>query len=164
MTQGSYISESTQDLIKRSQQILGEEIIFPPTNEFDPNWTINAMAGPCYGITIKNTISGISMSIVTCTGTAPTTCASPGTCPTTPDPTTYINMVVTFTAVAAQSTGATITFQYVLNGTPTTTVITPGTGGAASIVAGSNTYYAFATNVQYPPDTTLVLYGVNIQT
>jgi hypothetical protein len=163
MTQGSYISETTDDLLKRSHQILGDLIIGPGI--IDPsNWSINALAGPCYGITIKNTITNISTSIVTCTGTAPTTCSSPGTCPTTPDPTTYINMVVTFTAVAAQSTGATITFQYVLNGTPTTSVITPGSGGAAAIVAGSNTYYAFAANTQYPPDTTLVLYGVNIQT
>jgi hypothetical protein len=156
MTQGTYISESTDNLIQRAQQIMGDLPTFKNSQTYTFIPEINALAGSCYSVAIKNTITSVSSSIVTCTGSTTTTCTIPGTCPAT-DPTTWINMIVTFTATAAQ-TSVTITFQYVLNGTPTTTVITP------SIVAGSNTFYAFPTNQQYPSGTTIVLYGVTIQT
>lgn len=164
MIQGSYVSEDTNSLIRRAQQTMGEVPVLDLTNWQNPTYMsgteqIRSLAGSCYSIKVKNSITGISFSIATCTSGVNTGCTVPASCPAGPlTPSDWVNMVVTFTAAAAQPTGVTITFQYVLNGVPTTTVLSP------PIVSGSNTFYAFAAPVQYVPDTELVLYGVDIQT
>ncbi len=165
MTQGSYVSEDTNNLIRRAQQTLGETPVLDLTNWSSPAYMptgtsqIRSLAGSCYSIKVKNSITAKSFSIVTCTSGVNTSCTVPVSCPPGPlAPSDWINMVVTFTAAAAQPTGVTITFQYVLDGTPTTTTISP------AIISGVNTFYAFGAPIQYPPDTELVLYGVDIQT
>lgn len=165
MTQGSYVFEDTNNLIRRAQQTLGETPVFDLTNWSSPTYMpagttqIRSLAGSCYSIKVKNAITAKSFSITTCTSGVNTDCTVPVACPAGPlAPSDWVNMVVSFNTAAAQATGVTITFQYVLNGTPTTTTLSP------AITSGANTFYAFVSPVQYPPDTELVLYGVDIQT
>ncbi len=171
MTQGNYI-ESTQDLIRRSQQAMGETPVLDLTNWQQPrymssNSQIKSLSGSCHQIEVKTTVDGetskcpigVASSIVMCTG--PTI----GTCPTdtsadcpisgTVSTTQYMNMIAVFT-MGADQTGVEVTFKYVLNGTPTSTTI------IVDVVAGSNYVYAFPTNQVYPADTTLVLYGAEV--
>lgn len=168
MTQGSYIPESTQDLIRRAERILEGVPVLDLTNPQFPTYTpayihpasgqIRSLAGSCHSITVKNVITIDDSSIIICIGSGTGTCGSiPATCPAGPlTPSDYVNMVATVTAQVAQA-GVDITFKYLLNDVPTTTVRT------VALLAGSNTIYAFpGGNVQYSPDTTLVLYGAEV--
>ena len=168
-----YRSESTENLIKRAEQILSDPRIDPriypraddiipysrsgfgfmdPTNIYLP---IRTLAPACNRIEVKNVITIIDSSIVTCTGSGTGTCgAIPGTCPTV-NPTTYVNMVATVNALVAQN-GVTIRFEYLLDDVPTTTNV------IANLVAGSNTVYCFAANVQYSSNTTLALFDARV--
>lgn len=162
MKQGSFVSEDTQDLLRRAQQTLGEVPVLDLTNWQDPRYmsgnTIRSLGSSCHSITIRNIITVTDTSIVSCTGLALTTCGGiPTDCSglgdTTPD--LYYNFVATVNAHVAQ-TGVDITFKYVENGIPKTKIAT------VSLAAGTNTVYAFATNQTYPPDTELVLYGADV--
>ena len=161
-----YISESTEDLIKRAEQILADPRIYPRTDDIIPysrsgfgfmtqSPSIRTLSPGCNRIEIKNTITVTDSSIVTCTGSGTGTCgAIPGTCPST-NPTTYVNMVTVVNALVAQN-GITIRFEYLLDDIPTTTDV------VANLTAGSNTVNCFATNVQYSANTTLALFGARV--
>lgn len=164
-----YISESTEDLIKRAEQILTDPRIYPraddiipysrsgfgfmnPTYPYPP---IRILSPGCNRIEIKNTITVTDSSIVTCTGSGTGTCgAIPGTCPSA-SPTTYVNMVAAVNALVAQN-GVTIRFEYLLDDIPITTDV------VVNLTAGSNTVNCFATNVQYSANTTLALFGARV--
>lgn len=161
MTQGSYVSEDTNSLIRRAQQTLGETPVLDLTNWQNPIYMsagttqIRSLAGSCHSIKVKNVVTVTDASIVSCTDNTTGSCgAIPGNCgdlgATTPD--LYYNFVATVTALVAQN-GVEITFKYVENGTPATQIVTVNLG------VGSNTVYAFATNQQYSSGTELVLYG-----
>lgn len=172
-----YRSESTEDLIKRAEQILSDPRIYPRADDiipysrsgfgfmttymyplyppYPPYPPIRTLAPSCNRIEVKNVITVTDSSIVTCTGSGTVTCgAIPGTCPSV-NPTTYVNMVATVNALVAQN-GVTIRFEYLLNNTPTVADI------VANLTAGSNTVYAFIANQQYSADTTLALYGARV--
>lgn len=164
-----YRSESTEDLIKRAEQILSDPRIYPRTNDIipysrsgfgfmNPIYTyppIRTLAPSCNRIEVKNVITVTDSSIVTCTGSGTVTCgAIPGTCPSI-NPTTYVNMVVIVNALVVQN-GVTIRFEYLLNDAPMVADI------VVNLTAGSNTVYAFITNQQYSADTTLALYGARV--
>lgn len=164
-----YRSESTEDLIKRAEQMLVDPRIYPRADDIipyyrsgfgfmEPTYTyqpIRTLSPGCNRIQIKNTITVTDSSIVTCTGTGTGTCGViPGTCPSV-DPLTYVNMVATVNALVAQ-TGVTIRFEYLLNDVPTTTDVT------ANLTAGLNTVYCFATNQLYSANTTLALFGAMV--
>lgn len=164
-----YRSESTEDLIKRAEQILSNPRIYPKTDDIIPYsrsgfgfmettsayLPIRTLSPGCNRIEVKNIITVIDSSIVTCTGSGTGTCgAIPGTCPSI-DPLTYVNMVATVNALVAQ-TGVTIRFEYLLDDVPTTTDV------VANLTAGSNTVYCFATSQLYSANTTLVLFGARI--
>lgn len=168
MTQGSYVSEDTNNLIMRAQQTLGGVPVLDLTNWQNPTYMpagttqIRSLAPSCHSITVKNQITVNDSSILICSDgvTCPTTV--PASCPIGVLPTDYVNMIAKVTALVAQ-TGVQITFKYLLNDVPTTTVRT------VDLVAGSgNTIYAFVdgggaiANAQYSPDTTLVLYGAEV--
>jgi hypothetical protein len=165
MTQGNYVSEDTNSLIRRAQQTMGNIPILDLTNWQSPTYLpagttqMRSLSPNCHSITVKNVITVTNSSIVMCTaGGAPTNviCPIPGSCPTGPlSPSDYVNIVATINAGVAQS-GVDITFKYVLDDTPTTTVKT------VALTAGANTIYAFDTSIQYPSDTTLVLYGAEV--
>lgn len=159
MTQGNFVSEDTNSLIRRAQQTLGEVPVLDLTNWQSPtfNYTgsIRSLAGSCHSIKVKNVVTVTDSSIVKCTGTETGTCgAIPATCdlldPTTPN--LYYNFVATVNALVTQPS-VDITFKYVLDGVPMTEIVSTG------LIAGSNTIYAFATNQQYVSGTELVLYG-----
>lgn len=166
MTQGSYVSEDTNNIIRRAQQILGEVPVLDLTNWQSPTYMpagtaqIISLNPSCHSITVKNVITVTDSSIVMCTaGGAPTDilCPIPTNCPAGPlSPGDYINMVATIDAQIGQS-GVEITFKYVLNDVPTTTVKT-----GVTLTAGINTIYAFNPSITYPIDTTLVLYGAEV--
>lgn len=188
-----YISESTEDLIKRAEQILADPRIYPRTDDIIPysrsgfgfmnqenpypriypraddiipysrsgfgfmtqSPSIRTLSPGCNRIEVKNTITVTDSSIVTCTGSGTGTCtAIPGTCPST-SPTTYVNMVAIVDALVAQNS-VTIKFEYILNDVPTTTDV------VVNLTAGPNTVYCFATNQQYPANTTLALFGARV--
>lgn len=165
MTQGSYVSEDTNNLIRRAQQTLGEVPVLDLTNWQNPTYMptgttqIRSLSPSCHSIVVKNVITVTDSSITMCSaGGAPTSilCPIPANCPTGPlTPSDYVNMVATITAQVAQS-GVDITFKYVWNDTPTTTTVT------VALIAGTNTVYAFNPSVTYAPDTTLVLYGAEV--
>lgn len=158
-----YRSESTEDLIRRAEMMMGGVPITGPIESIQPIRLMNApamgqirtLAPACNRIEVKNVINIIDAGIVTCTGPATITCgAIPGTCPSV-DPTTYVNMVAMVDALVAQN-GVTIRFEYLLNDVPTTTDI------IVNLTAGSNTVYAFTTNQQYTAGTTLALFGARV--
>lgn len=161
MTQGKYVSEDTQDLLRRAGQILGETPVLDLTN-----WQVPvSMDGPsasCSRITLKNTITVTDTSILICTGTATTTCAAEGSCPTggIVSPTKYINMVATVNLVGVAQTGVVIQFNYLLNEIPVTDPSV--TNVTVNLVPGNNTVYLFPTNHLYSPSTTITLYGATI--
>lgn len=168
-----YISESTEDLIKRAEQTLAYPGIYPRADDIIPYsrsgfgfmnkiYTpaeIRTLAPSCHSITVKNTITILDTSIVTCSaGGAPTLvlCPVPGSCPTGPIiPSQYVNLYASINALVAQ-TGVEITFQYVLNDTPTSVIVTQ------DLIAGPNDVWAFNPSIQYPVDTTLVLFGAEV--
>lgn len=165
MTQGKYISEytqdllSTQDLLRRAGQILGETPVLDLTNWQEP---LKLDAGSCSRITLKNTINVTDTSILVCTGTATTTCAPEGSCPTggIVSPTKYINMVATVNLVGVAQTGVVIQFNYLVNEVPITDTLL--TNVTVNLVPGNNTVYLFPTNRTYSPSTTITLYGATI--
>lgn len=163
-----YRSESTEDLIKRAEQILSDPRIYPRADDIIPysrsgfgfmNQTytyppIRTLAPACNRIEVKNVINVTDSSIIICTDSATGTCPGiPPSCPVGVTPNDYVNMVATVTALVAQ-TGAKIAFEYLLNDVPTTTEV------IVDLVTGSNTIYALPANVQYSPATTLSLFGV----
>lgn len=165
-----YISESTEDLIKRAKQMLEYPGIYPKADDIIPysrsgfgfmNQTytrpsISTLAPACNRIEVKNQINVIDSSIIICTGTTTGTCPGiPPSCPTGVTPNEYVNMVATVTALVAQ-TGVKIAFEYLLNDVPTTTEVT------VDLITGSNTIYAFPGNVTYSSDTTLSLFGARV--
>lgn len=161
MTQGKYIYEDAQDLLRRAGQILGETPILDLTNWQMP-LSMDGPSNSCSRITLKNTITVTNTSIVICTGTATTTCAVAGTCPTggTVAPTKYINMIATVNLVGVAQTGVTIQFNYLINEVPITDPsITQVT---VNLVPGNNTVYLFSPNTTYSPSTTVTLYGATI--
>lgn len=163
MTQGSYISEDTNSLIRRAQQTMGEVPVLDLTNWQNPTYTstetVRSLAGSsCHSIKIKNVISVADTSIIKCTTTVPAECDTvPANCgaigSTTLDK--YYNFVATVNAQVAQN-GVQIVFKYVINGSPETQPV------LANLGAGANTVYAFATNQGYLSDTELVLYGADV--
>jgi hypothetical protein len=161
MAQGKYVSEDTQDLLRRAGQILGDTPVLDLTN-----WQVPvSMDGPgssCSRITLKNTITVTDTSILVCTGTATTTCAPEGSCPTggIVSPTKYINMVATVNLVGVAQTGVVIQFNYLVNEVPVTD--TSMTNVTVNLVPGNNTVYLFPTNHTYSPSTTITLYGAMI--
>lgn len=165
-----YMSESTEDLIKRAERMLVDPRIYPKIDDIIPYSRsgfgfmdstysyspIRTLAPSCKRIEIKNTITVTDSSIIVCTGSTVGTCPGiPPSCPVGVSPNDYVNMVATVTALVAQ-TGVKVAFEYLLNDVPTTTEVT------VDLVAGSNTVYAFTTNVQYSADTTLSLFGVRV--
>lgn len=150
MTQGKYVSEDTQYLLKRAAQILGETPVLDLTNWQSPMYIsedsqVESLTDqPCNRITLKNTITVTSTGIVTCTGTTTTTCTT--TCPTggnaTPDK--YINMVATVNLVGVAQTGVVIQFHYLVNEIPITDPLL--TNVTVNLVPGNNTVYLFPTN------------------
>ncbi len=165
MTQ-NYISNDVQELIRRAQQTLGNVPVLDLTN-WHPQ--IRSLSGSCHKIEVKTTVDDttskcpieVASSIVFCTGPTigdcPTDTSEPCPVSGTVSTTQYMNMIAVFTMGDAQN-DVEVTFKYVLNDTPThTTVI-------VNVTAGLNYVYAFATNQQYPADTTLVLYGAEVLT
>ena len=168
-----YMSESTEDLIKRAEQIISDPRIYPKADDIIPysrrgfgfmtNSTystyapsIRSLSPSCNRIEVKNVITVSDSSIVICTGATTGTCPGiPPSCPVGVNPNDYINMIATVTAMVAQ-TGVKIAFEYLLNDVPTTTEVT------VNLTAGSNTIYAFLANAQYSSDTTLSLFGARV--
>lgn len=168
-----YMSESTEDLIKRAERVLEDPRIYPKIDDIIPysrsgfgfmtdsiyplySGTIRTLAPSCKRIEVKNTITVTDSSIIVCTGSAVGTCPGiPPSCPVGVSPNDYVNMVATVTALVAQ-TGVKIAFEYLLNDVPTTTEVT------VDLVAGSNTVYAFVVNIQYSANTALSLFGARV--
>jgi hypothetical protein len=164
MTQGTYISEDTQYLLKRAVQILGETPVLDLTNWQSPTYTsenpkIESLDGACNRITLKNNITVTSTGIVTCTGTATTTCTT--SCPTggTATPDKYINMVATVNLVGVAQTGVTIQFHYLVNEVPVTDPLL--TNVTVNLIPGNNTVYLFPLNKLYSPSTSITLYDAD---
>ena len=162
MTQGKYISEDTQELLRRAGQILGDIPILDLTNWQD---LVSPMDGPgtsCSRITLKNTIAITNTSILVCTGTTIATCAPEGSCPTggIVSPTKYVNMVATVNLVGVAQTGVVIQFNYLVNEIPITDQSV--TNVTVNLVPGNNTVYLFPTNLAYGPSTTITLYGATV--
>lgn len=163
MTQGSYISEDTNSLIRRAQQVMEGVPVLDLTNWQNPTYipagTMRSLAGSsCHSIKIKNVITVTDTSIIKCPDTLPTNCNGiPANCgaigPTTLD--LYYNFVAIVNLQVAQN-GVQIVFKYVINGTPMTQIV------SANLNAGPNTVFAFAVNQGYNSDTELVLYGADI--
>ncbi len=166
-----YMSESTEDLIKRAEQMLRDPELYPRAddiipysrsgfgfmNQIYPYSQIRTMAPPrCNRIEVKNTINITDASIIICGGAAIGTCpAIPLLCPAGVNPNDLVNMVAIADALVAQ-TGVDIAFDYLLNDVPTTTTVT------VDLLAGPNTVYCFAANIQYGTDTTLALHGARV--
>lgn len=163
MTQGSYVSEDTNSLIRRAQQTLEGVPVLDLTNWQNPTYTpagtVRSLAGSsCHSIKIKNVITVTDTSIIKCTATTIANCYGiPADCgaigPTTLD--LYYNFVAIVNAQVAQN-GIQIVFKYVVNGIPATQPV------IANLNAGPNTIYAFALNQNYVSDTELVLYGADV--
>ena len=170
-----YMSESTEDLIRRAEQILSRpDDLYPKADDIIPYSrngfgfmtyptyptypsSIRSLSPSCNRIEVKNVITITDSSIIICTGAATGTCPGiPPSCPVGVIPTDYVNMVATVTALVAQS-GVKIAFEYLLNDIPTTTEIS-----GIALAAGSNTVYAFPANIQYAPDTTISLFGARV--
>jgi len=165
-----YRSESTEDLIKRAEQMLRDPKLYPRTddiipysrsgfgfmNQIYPYPPIRTLAPSCNRIEVKNVITVTDSSITICTGAAIGTCPGiPPSCPVGVTPEEYVNMVATVDVLVAQ-TGVKIAFDYLLDDAPTTTEVT------VDLAAGSNIVYCFAANIQYTVDTTLALHGARV--
>lgn len=172
MTQGKYISEDTESLIRRAGQILGDIPILDLTNWQNPiymdddhdngNSQPPGSVSSCSRVTLKNTITVIDSSILICTGTQITTCAPASSCPTGGiiPPTKYINMVATVSLTGVAQTGVVIKFSYLVNEVPVTD---PSLSQVTvNLVPGNNTVYLFPTNHTYSPSTTITLYGASV--
>lgn len=169
MTQGKYVSEDTQNLLRRAEQILGDVPVLDLTNWNTPGVEVKNWQSPltldgtsCSRIVLKNTITITDADIVICTGTAITTCAAPGACPTggIVSPTKYVNMLAIVNLIGIAQTGVVIQFNYLVNDVPVTDPsITQVT---VSLVPGNNTVYLFPTNHAYSPSTSITLYGATV--
>lgn len=139
---------------------------YPIYNDGRIDGRIKSLAGgSCHSIVVKNIITLVDSSIVTCTGPTQASCnvtinpdgTIPTACPAGITPGDYINMVATFN-VAYPQTGVLVTFKYIENDVPI----------AASVIMdmaiGINVVYAFGTNVQLPSGTALALYGAEVIT
>ncbi len=171
MTQGQYISENTQDLLRRAEQILGNVPVLDLTNWQD-SISMNGEGGgggggggsstSCNRLTLKNVITVTNASLLVCTGTLTSTCSSPGACPTggiiSPDK--YVNMVAIVNLTGNAQTGVKIQFNYLINDVPITDPAL--TRVTVNLVPGNNTIYLFPTNHTYSADTTITLYGAMV--
>lgn len=167
MTQGKYISEDIQDLLRRSEQILGETPVLDLTNWQTPDYIPAYMDGgsnSCSRVVLKNVITVTDTSILICTGTATTTCASQGSCPTGGiiSPNKYINMIATVNLTGVAQTGVVIQFNYLVNDVPVTDPLL--TNVTVNLNPGTNTVYLFPTNRTYSPNTSITLYGATVVT
>lgn len=160
MTQGKYVSESIQDLIRRAEQILGETSISDTTNWQSPIYT-EGQSEPLSRIILKNNITVINANIVICTGSAITTC-SPGTCSNGENvsPNKYINMVATVNLAGVAQTGVVIQFNYLINDVPITDISL--TQVTVNLTPGNNSVYLFPTNHTYDPNTSITLHGATV--
>ncbi len=163
-----YRSESTENLIRRAEQMLAYPGIYPKTDDIIPysrsgfgfmmqqqSPSIRSLAPSCNRIEVRNVITVTDSSIVTCADAVPANCgAIPVTCPSV-TPNDWVNMVAIVNALVAQN-GVTIRFEYLLNDVPTVSDV------LANLAAGNNDVYAFAANLQYTADTTLTLYGARV--
>lgn len=169
MTQGKYIPESAESLIRRSQQTLGDISIIPVLDIKDlqthtyiaESPTIQSLAPPCKRIEVKNEVTVIDSGIIICPGSSTTTCTAgiPANCPVNGvGPNDYVNMVARLYAQAPE-TGLEVVFDYLLDDVPMTTppisfdITTGGVGGAIYV-------YAFATNIRYTSGQSLTLHGI----
>lgn len=167
MTTVDYISESTENLIRRAEQTLGEIPVLDLTNWQVPiyipgNATIRSLAPSCKRIQIKNIVTVVDSSITICTGpTVPGDCGTPFpvSCPVGVSPLDYVNIVAKVTAQAPQA-GLKIVFDYLLDDVPLTTAPISFDISAAEIAAGGKNVYAFGANVQYIDGQSLTLHGV----
>lgn len=163
-----YRSESTEALIRRAEQMLAYPGIYPKADDILPysrsgfgfmmhsSPSIRTLSPSCNRIEVKNTITVTDSSIIICSDSDTGNCgAIPDSCPTGVTPNEYVNMVATVDALVAQD-DVKIAFEYLLNDVPATEEVT------VNLTAGSNTIYAFPTNTQYPPDTTLSLFGARV--
>ena len=159
MTQGNFVSEDTNSLIRRAQQTLGEVPVLDLTNwqapAFNYTGSIRSLAGSCHSIKVKNVVTVNDSSIVKCASATAGDCSAiPTDCdvlnPTTPN--LYYNFVADVSALVAQ-TDVEITFKYVQNGIPGEAIVLADIGTTSTMV------YAYATNQQYASGTELVLYG-----
>lgn len=160
MTQGSYIPENTQDLIRRAEITLGNTPVLDLTNPQYPTYMpvggqIRSLSPSCNHIEVRNTITVTDSSIVRCTAPATATCESiPATCSAIA-PGDHINMVATVNALVAQN-GVTIRFEYLENDVPAFTDVT------VNLSAGNNTVYAWSPNHVATVGYTLSLYGARV--
>lgn len=164
MTQGKYMHEDTQALIRRAESILGETPIIDITNWQTPIETPLNLdgGGSCSRITLKNTITITDTNILVCTGTTTTTCSPAGSCPTggIVAPTKYINMLATVNLVGIAQSGVVIQFNYLVNDVPITDPSL--TQVTVSLIPGNNSVYLFPTNHTYSPSTSITLYGATV--
>ena len=173
MTQGRYISENAESLIRRSQQTLGDISPVQELNIIDiqvPVYieevktevpTIQSLSPSCNRVEVKNIVTVIDSGIIICSGLSTTTCTAgiPASCPVNGvSPNDYVNMVARVYAQAPE-TELQIVFDYLENDVPMTTphisfnITTGGIGGAVYV-------YAFTTNKQYTSGQSLTLHGV----
>lgn len=128
-----------------------------PNQEYhlDNNTQIRNPYPSCNTLTIKNDIDVINSSIVICDSPIISTCTTiPTSCPVA-NPTQYINMMAIVRTMVAEN-NVPIDFDYVLDGIPTTTNV------VVSLGTGNNTIFAFPTNVRFPSNTSLTLFGARI--
>ena len=166
MTQGRYISESVESLIRRSQQIMGDIPVLDTTNWQVPTYTaeiptIQSLASSCKRVQVQNIVTVIDSGIIICSGPSTATCIAgiPVGCPISGvNPNDYINMVASVYAQAPE-TGLEIVFDYLIDDVPMTTPPIPfnitigGIGGAIYV-------YAFTTNMRYTSGQSLTLHGI----
>lgn len=153
-----FVSESTEDLIKKAERILERYPIMSTATQVQrlQGTSIRSLSPSCYRIEVKNVINVTDSSILVCNSDELADCPGiPPSCPAEVGPNNYVNMVATVNALVAQD-NVEITFEYLLNDVPTTTVAT------VDLDAGSNTVYAFADNVQYTTGTSLALFGAKV--
>lgn len=167
MTQGNYVSDDTDNLIRRAQQTMDSVPVLDLRNWQEPRYMsgdaqIRSLSPACHRIVVKNTITVTDATIVTCATTTPGDCTEPTGCPTTVDPATtgYYNLVATVDASAGQA-GVVIEFCYLKNDQPVTFPIADYQK-AVTLVPGPQTVYLFAVNQPLVADDTLTLYGARI--
>jgi hypothetical protein len=111
----------------------------------------------CSHIVLKNTITVIDSSIVTCIGINPTTCAITCTDEGIIAPNTYMNMMAIVNLVGIAQTGVVIQFHYLINNIPVTDPLL--TNVTVNLIPGNNYVYLFPTNHIYTPNTMITFYG-----
>jgi hypothetical protein len=149
----------------------GQTPILDLSNPQAPVYTepqVRSLAGPCYRITVKNTITVTGASIVISkSGTQgdvseiEPTCATPGGGIVDPATYSYYNFIATVTPTNNQNNDIIIEFDYLTNDTPSVpaqvTITGPLTGGTPYTV------YAFnPTNQVLTADETITLYGARV--